>query len=45
MPLSRDWDGDGKTEFTVYRPRSGMWFTSSADFVQFQWGQDVDLAR
>jgi hypothetical protein len=30
LPLSGDQDGDGKSDFIVWRPSGGIWFTQFA---------------
>lgn len=38
-----DYDGDGKTDFSVFRPSGGYWyFLNGAGFQSFQWGVPTD---
>ena len=48
VPITLDFDGDGKTELTVYRPSTGQWFIlySSRGYAGskvFQWGLGGDV--
>ena len=49
VPVTGDFDGDGRTELTVYRPSDGYWFVrfssheySVATHGEFQWGLPGD---
>ena len=51
VPIGGDFDGDGRTDLTVYRPATGEWFIrySSTGYAmgsasgQFQWGLVGDI--
>jgi hypothetical protein len=30
LPVAGDWDGDGRSDFTIWRPSTGVWFTQYA---------------
>src|SRR4029453_8997337 len=43
-----DFDGDGKSDVTVYRPSTGVWWvlkssTDATNFVTYQWGNSSDI--
>ena len=43
-----DYDGDGKTDFAVYRPSTGVWYirqssNDSTTFATYQWGLPDDV--
>lgn len=44
MPVS-DFDGDGRTDVSVYRPSSGVWYLdrSQAGFAAYQFGSSTDV--
>jgi hypothetical protein len=46
-PRGSDFDADGKADFTVWRPDTGMWYTSfggdPTSYVGNQWGARNDL--
>ncbi len=45
-PKSRaDFDGDGKTDLSVFRPSTGTWYLqrSTAGFAAFNWGISTDV--
>ena len=48
VPVSGDYDGDGKTDIGVWRPSSGIWYIlSSADpgtYTATAWGMNGDEA-
>jgi hypothetical protein len=44
---SGDFDGDGKSDVTIYRPATGVWYvlqssTNNAGHVDYQWGVNTD---
>jgi hypothetical protein len=50
VPLSGDFDGDGKIDIAVWRPSSAFWLVnlSGANFNTFlfrQWGDKQDIPR
>ena len=44
--MPADYDGDGKTDFAIYRPSSGTWYLlqSRDGFKATQWGFSTDIA-
>ena len=45
---SNDFDGDGKTDLTVYRPSAGQWYglkssTGNVSYSSQAWGLDTDI--
>jgi uncharacterized delta-60 repeat protein len=45
VPVGGDYDGDTRTDFTVYRPSQGIWYISQSRFGQLlavQWGLSED---
>jgi uncharacterized delta-60 repeat protein len=45
IPVGGDYDGDKRTDFTVFRPSQGIWYISPVAFGQFravQWGISGD---
>ena len=45
LPFAADFDGDGKADFSVYRPSTGEWFTrtSTNGFNITTWGLNGDM--
>ena len=41
--LSGDYDGNGTTDLTVYRPSQGLWYVASQFWAY--WGQSTDTPR
>ena len=45
-PAAADFDGDGRSDMSVYRPTNGTWFslnTASAGYGAVQWGWSTDV--
>src|SRR6185369_11820982 len=40
IPMPGDFDGDGKSDITVYGPSTGLWYIlqSSTNFTTYTWG-------
>jgi hypothetical protein len=47
VPVPADYDGDGKTDFAVFRPSTGYWYvaTQLGGTLTFQWGASGDVPR
>ena len=48
MPVTGDYDGDGKTDVAIFRPSTATWWIlqSSTDYttyVSHQWGNGADI--
>ena len=46
LPAQGDFDGDGKTDHTIYRPSNGIWYvyrSSDRNVVYYTWGLSTDV--
>jgi len=43
VPVARDYDGDGDTDVTVFRPSEGGWYTQGTPPFPQLWGQAGDV--
>ena len=46
VPVTGDYDGDGRTDFAVFRPSTGVWYvvnSATARAFATQWGDATDV--